>query len=92
MNKQSLEYEVVLGVDTHLDTHVGALINASESVRGKLWQSKPEQCVESCARLRSLGGSKSLKALTMTLRLLAKRWRYLTEELKELDGTLEDLT
>jgi len=68
------------------------LINAPESVRAKLWQSKPERCVESCVRLRTLGETKSLKTLAMTLRLLAKRWLYLTEELKELDGTLEHLT
>jgi len=68
------------------------LINAPESVRGKLWQSRPERCVESCARLRTLGESKSLQTLATTLRLLAKRWLSLTAELKELDATLEHLT
>ncbi len=68
------------------------LINAPESVRAKLWQSKPERCVKGCARLRTLGESQSLKTLATTLRLLAKRWLYLTAELKELDATLEHLT
>jgi transposase len=68
------------------------LVSAPEKVRAKLWKTKPEQCVQSCARLRTLGESRSLKTLATTLRLLAKRWLYLTAELKELDGTLEHLT
>ncbi len=67
-------------------------MSAPEKVRTKLWKTKPEQCVESCARLRTLGESISLGTLTTTLRLLAKRWLYLTAELKELDSTLERLT
>lgn len=68
------------------------LVSAPERVRAKLWKSKPEQCVACCARLRTLGESKSLKTLASTLRLLAKRWLYLTSELKELDSTLDHLT
>ena len=68
------------------------LVSAPERVRANLWKSKPEQCVENCVRLQTLGGSSSLKTLATTLRLLAKRWLYLTAELKELDGTLEHLT
>lgn len=67
-------------------------MSAPEGVRAKLWKSKPERCVGRCVRLRTLGESKSLKTLATTLRLLAKRWMYLTAELRELDGTLERLT
>ncbi|MCN4145317.1 MAG: transposase [Thiohalomonas sp.] len=42
--------------------------------------------------LRTLGESSCLITLATTLRLLAKRWLYLTEELKELDKTLDQLT
>ncbi len=68
------------------------LVSAPERVRVKLWKTKSEQCVESCVWLRTLGESRSLKTLATTLRLLARRWLYLTAELRELDGTLDDLT
>ncbi len=68
------------------------LVSAPEDVRARLWKSKPDECVRSCARVRTLGTSASLITLAATLRLLAKRWIYLTAELKELDATLEHLT
>ena len=45
-----------------------------------------------CAALKSLGETALLKALTSTLRLLAKRWISLAEELRELDAALDKLT
>ena len=68
------------------------LISAPDNIRSKLWKSKPAECVNSCAYLRTPGESSWLVTLATTLRLLAKRWLSLTEELKELDKTLEQLT
>ena len=68
------------------------LISAPDNIRLKLWKSKPAECVKGCAYLRTLGESNWLITLATTLRLLAKRWLYLTEELKELDKTLDQLT
>lgn len=68
------------------------LISAPDNIRSKLWKSKPAECVKCCAYLRTLGESSWLITLATTLRLLAKRWLYLTEELKELDRTLDQLT
>ena len=70
----------------------GLLISAPEKVRSKLWKLSPSECVECCSHLRTLGESNWLVTLATTLRLLAKRWLYLSAELKELDKTLEDLT
>jgi transposase len=70
----------------------GLLISAPDEIRSRLWRTKPAECVQCCAHLRTLGESKWLVILATTLRLLAKRWLYLTEELKSLDKTLEHLT
>jgi len=70
----------------------GLLISAPDNIRSKLWKSKPEECVKGCVNLRTLGESKWLITLATTLRLLAKRWVYLSAELRELDKTLEQLT
>jgi hypothetical protein len=45
-----------------------------------------------CARLQPLGTTPLLAALTQTLRLLAKRWTALAQELRDLDASLADLT
>jgi transposase len=68
------------------------LVTAPESIRATLWKVKPEQCVARCARLQSLGDTPLLKALTSTLRLLARRWISLAMELHQLDAALEELT
>jgi transposase len=68
------------------------LVSAPQEIRERLWKAKPEQCVEACARIRSLGDSVLLQTLTSTLKLLAKRWLMLAAELKELDAILERLT
>lgn len=70
----------------------GLLISAPDKIRSKLWRSKPADCVEACAHLRTLGESNWMITLATTLRLLAKRWLYLNDELKALDKTLEQLT
>jgi transposase len=68
------------------------LVSAPQDIRERLWKGKPEQCVEACARIRSLGETTLLQTLTATLKLLAKRWLMLSAELKELDATLDRLT
>lgn len=70
----------------------GLLISAPDEIRSRLWRTKAAECVKCCARLRTLGESNWLKTLATTLRLLAKRWLYLTEELRSLDKTLDKLT
>jgi transposase len=68
------------------------LISAPQGIRERLWKSKPGDCAKGCARLRSLGDTPLLAALTTALRLLGKRWLALAEEVDELDKTLERLT
>jgi len=68
------------------------LVSAPQDVRERLWKTNPTQCVNACARLRSLGVTPLLHTLTATLRLLAKRWLMLAEELSELDAALDRLT
>jgi transposase len=68
------------------------LISSPQDVRERLWSVKPAECIERCVRLRSLGATTFLQTLTMTLRLMAKRWLALAEEIKELDAMLEKLT
>lgn len=70
----------------------GLLISAPDKIRSRLWRSKPAECVKCCIHLRTLGESNWSATLATTLRLLAKRWLYLTEELKEIDKTLDHLT
>ncbi|WP_319548592.1 IS110 family transposase [Desulfogranum marinum] len=70
----------------------GLLVSAPDQIRARLWRSKTIECVKCCVHLRTLGESNWLKTLATTLRLLAKRWLYLTEELKKLDKDLEQLT
>jgi transposase len=67
------------------------LVTAPATVRAALWKAKPGQCIASCAALKSLGETPSLKALASALRLLAKRWMSLADELRELDAALEKL-
>lgn len=68
------------------------LVSAPDKIRSKLWRTKPAECVKCCVQLRTLGESNWSITLATTLRLLAKRWLYLTDELKEIDRTLEHLT
>lgn len=68
------------------------LITAPQEVRERLLKAKMGDCVESCVRMRSLGNTPMLQTLVATLRLLAKRWKQLAEELKTLDAMLDSLT
>lgn len=68
------------------------LVTAPESIRAKLWESKPDKCAARCAKLQSLGDTPLLTSLGRTLRLLAKRWMSLAQELRELDAALADVT
>ena len=78
---------------TQAINQLGALlVSAPQEIRERLWKGKPAECVDGCARLRSLGSTPLLQTLTTTLRLLAKRWLMLAEELKALDAMLESLT
>jgi len=67
------------------------LVTAPDSIRSKLMKSKPEHCVQACMRMRALGTTPLLEALSRTLRILAKRWTVLAAELRELDAMLEAL-
>jgi transposase len=68
------------------------LITAPAAIREKLWEQKPDKCAARCARLQTLGDTPLLAALTQTLRLLAKRWMGLAQELRDLDASLAKLT
>ena len=67
----------------------GFLVSAPQDVRERLLKSKTEECVYGCSQIRSLGNTPLLQA---TLRLLAKRWPALNDEIKVLDAALEQLT
>ena len=68
------------------------LVNAPQDIRERLLKTKTAECIACCARLRSLGTPLILQTLTTTLRLLAKRWLALSEELGRLDAMLDQLT
>jgi transposase len=68
------------------------LVSAPQDIRDRLLKVKTAECIEGCIRLRSLGKTPVLETLTITLRLLAKRWSTLAEEIKSLDTMLNDLT
>lgn len=68
------------------------LVSAPQDVREKLWRIKATDCAKACAAVRSLGDTAVLRALSTTLKSLAKRWLALTEELKDYDKQLETLT
>lgn len=68
------------------------LVSAPQEIRERLLKVRTAECVASCARLRSLGDTPILQTLAVTLRLLAKRWLALAEELGVLDGMLDRLT
>lgn len=67
-------------------------MSAPQDIRERLLKTKTAECVANFARLRSLGNTPMLQTLTTTLRLLAKRYLALAEELTTLDAMLEQLT
>ena len=68
------------------------LVSAPSFIRDIVLKAKAAQCVAACAALLSDDESPVLASLKMTLRLLAKRWTALHEELRELDKQLSRLT
>ncbi len=68
------------------------LISAPQDTREKLWKTKAIDCVSACSRIRSLGDTALLQTMTITLKSLARRWLMLSEELKQLDRQLDELT
>ncbi len=70
----------------------GILVSASQDICERLLRTKAKGCVNGCARIRSLGKATLLQSLSVTLRILAKRWLALRAEIKIFDGQLEQLT
>ena len=69
------------------------LISAPSFIRDAALKVKPEHCVAACAALSENDEKSPVPArLKMTLKLLAKRWNALQEELRELDRQLTRLT
>lgn len=68
------------------------LVSSPPDVCDKLWKSKPHECVAACINCEVSEYSPLRIALCSTLRSLAKRWCALTEELNELDESLDKLT
>lgn len=68
------------------------LVSGPQNVRDRLWKVRALDCVNACARVRTLGDGVLLENLIFTLKSLAKRWLALSSELKLLDKQLEALT
>lgn len=68
------------------------LVSAPQDIRERLWRAKTDDCVKACAKVRNLGDSVLLQALSSTLRSLAKRWLTLAAELDQFDRQLDALT
>ena len=69
------------------------LVSAPSFIRDALLKVKPERCVAACAALPDDDEKNPvLASLKTTLRLLAKRWNALHDELRELDKQLTRLT
>jgi transposase len=47
------------------------LVCARQDIRERLWEGKPSDCIDGCARLRSLGKTPLLQCLETTLRMVA---------------------
>ncbi len=69
------------------------LVSAPSLIRDALLKVKPEHCVAACAALPEDDETNVVLAcLKTTLRLLARRWNALHDELRELDKQLTRLT
>jgi transposase len=68
------------------------LVSSPQDIREKLWCTKAKGCVDACLKVKSLGDTTLLQAMTVTLKLLATRWLMLSEELNQLDRQLDNLT
>jgi|TARA_B110000211_G_scaffold190730_1_gene217334 transposase len=68
------------------------LVTAPDSIRKQYLVASTRACIEACNNIEKLGNSTLLDMLTVSLKLLAKRWLDLTGELKILDRNLKRLT
>lgn len=68
------------------------LVTAPDEVRKQYLIASTSACIEACKNIETLGDSTLLDMLAISLKLLAKRWLVLTEELKILDRNLKRLT
>lgn len=68
------------------------LVSAPQEIRDAAYKSDASKCVAACAGLSQDSISAALASLQTALRLLAKRWTVLNDELRELDAALARLT
>ena len=68
------------------------LVSAPQAIRDVAYKPDASKCVAACAGLLQDTVSAVLASLHTALRLLAKRWMVLNDELRELDVTLARLT
>jgi len=68
------------------------LVSAPQTIRDAVYKADAAKCVAACAALSQGAVSVALAGLQTALRLLAKRWTALYEELHELDAQLARLT
>jgi transposase len=68
------------------------LVSAPQAIRDAVYKSDASKCVAACAALSHATVFGTLTSLQTALRLLAKRWSALSDELRELDAELARLT
>ena len=68
------------------------LVSAPQAIRDAVYKADAAKCVAACAALSHGTASVALASLQTALRLLAKRWAALNDELRELDAQLARLT
>lgn len=68
------------------------LVSAPQAIRDTVYQADAAKCVATCAALSCDTVSAAQASLQTALRLLAKRWTALNDELRELDAQLARLT
>ena len=68
------------------------LVSAPQTVRDAVYKTEASKCVAACAVLPKDSALTAVASLQTALRLLAKRWTALYEELHELDAQLARLT
>ena len=68
------------------------LVSAPQAIRDAVYKADAAKCVAACSALSQDTVSVALASLQTALRLLAKRWTALNDELRELDAQLARLT
>ena len=68
------------------------LVSAPQAIRDVVYKADAAKCVAACAALPRDIVSAALASLQTALRLLAKRWTALNNELRELDAELARMT